>query len=157
MQTNKENQFNIIGITARTSNKAEMQGNGLIPKLWQQFFADQILSKIPNITNHSIIVAYYDYASDKDGQYSVLIGARAPETDNLAHGMINVTIPAGNYAIFLSEQGPIAQVAFKTWQNIWHLEDQKELNRKYAVDYEIYDQRAQNPANAQVEIHIRVD
>ena len=42
------------------------------------------------------------------------------------------------------------------WQQIWKLEDLGKLKRTYQADFELYDQRAQDPQNAQVDIYIGV-
>lgn len=146
--------FDVIGIAARTSNEAEMQGRGVIPQLWQQFFADQVLAKIPHKADPAILELYYDFASDKDGEYTVLIGVRVTSTNAVPTGMVSLHVPAGKTAIFITEKGPVPQVVVDTWQKIWTLEDQGKLKHTYTVDYEVYDERSQDTANAQVEIHV---
>ena len=49
-----DQEFYIIGITIRTTNKAAIN-NGTIKNLWQQFFTQSILSKIPNKINHELV------------------------------------------------------------------------------------------------------
>jgi predicted transcriptional regulator YdeE len=39
-----------------------------------------------------------------------------------------------------------------TWANIW--EHDKELNRKYSYDFEVYGDKSQNGENSEVEIYI---
>jgi len=40
----------------------------------------------------------------------------------------------------------------KTWTTIW--ERDKELNRKYTYDFEVYGEKSQNGENSEVEIYI---
>jgi predicted transcriptional regulator YdeE len=148
--------FNIIGIAARTSNDIELQGNGVIPKLWQRFFAEQISIKIPNKADNAIIALYHDYASDKNGAYTLLIGARVTSIDQIPAGMVTRYVPASKNAIFIKQKGAAAHVTLETWQRIWKLEDQGELIRSYTFDYELYDGRSQDPHSAQVAIRISV-
>ncbi|BCE14888.1 hypothetical protein RSC3_02244 [Bacillus paralicheniformis] len=44
---------------------------------------------------------------------------------------------------------------FETWQEIWTW-DEKNL-RTYTGDFEVYDEQAENPENAQVVIYVAVD
>jgi predicted transcriptional regulator YdeE len=149
--------FNVMGISVRTSNAIEFQeGGGHIPKLWQQFFVDQILSKIPHKADNAVMALYFDYESDKNSDYNLLLGARVTHVDAIPSGMIVQEVPAQNFAVFTSDQGKFPDVAVNTWQKIWRLESQEKLARSYTVDYELYDERSQDPSNAQIEIHIGI-
>jgi predicted transcriptional regulator YdeE len=153
---NAENEFNVIGIGARTSNRVEFAGKGVISNLWQKLFAEQMLNKIPHKIDNAVVALYYNFENDKDGEYDILIGARVSSLDEVPEGMIGIHVPAEKRAVFVTEQGPQMQVVVGTWQKIWALEDQGKLNRTYQMDYELYDERSQDPAHAQVEIHIGV-
>lgn len=148
--------FNVIGITTRTTNKVEMQGNGLIGKLWQRFFMEQVLAKIPNKIDQAVVGVYYDFESDKNGEYTLLVGARVASLDDIPEGLVGLEVPAGKMAVFTTEKGPLTEVTVGTWMRIWDLEDQGKLDRTYIADYEIYDERSADPANAMVEIHIGI-
>ena len=71
--------------------------------------------------------------------------------------MIARKVPAGQYVVFMSERGPVEKIVVETWQKIWSA-TKAELGgeRAYNVDFEIYDERASDPKNAQVEIHIGI-
>jgi predicted transcriptional regulator YdeE len=73
-------------------------------------------------------------------------------------GMVLKKIPAGNYAVIASERGPVAKVVPTAWQQIWSLEDKSQLGseRSYRADFELYDERASDPQNSQVDIYIGV-
>src|SRR5215467_10831955 len=68
--------FTVIGIEARTSNAREMTANGIIAKQWARFWGENLSEEIPNRIDSTILAVYSDYASDKDDEYSFLIGAR---------------------------------------------------------------------------------
>src|SRR6185436_6073767 len=70
-----EPSFDVIGISARTSNAAEMSGAGVIGALWQRFFAENIAAQIPNKIGYDLIAVYTDAANGKEGEYTVIIGA----------------------------------------------------------------------------------
>ena len=53
-----------------------------------------------------------------------------------------------------SEKGPLPQVIPAAWQRIFQLESDGKLRRAYRSDFEIYDQRSQDPADAQVDIYL---
>ena len=63
-------------------------------------------------------------------------------------------IPAGKYAVFTTEVGPFAKVIPDAWQRIFKLEQEGKIKRAYKTDFEIYDQRAQDPQNGQVDIYV---
>ena len=51
--------------------------------------------------------------------------------------------------------GKFPNVVIDTWQKIWQMSDE-ELGgtRSYIADFEIYDERSYDPANAVVDIYI---
>ena len=151
-----QEQFSIIGIAARTTNGKETAGEGIIGKQWQKFFQEQTLQKIPHKADRNIYAVYTDYASDRTGEYSFVIGAKVNDKSTVPHGMVLKTIPAGDYAVLTSDKGPVGKVVVAAWQGIWALEDKAALGgaRAYRADFEIYDQRAADPQNSQVDIYV---
>lgn len=150
------NAFDVIGIAERTSNAAEFSGKGKIGPLWKRFFDEEILTKIPHKADNAIIALYYDYESNKDGAYTILIGARVTSTQEIPLGMVHCHVPAQKYAVFTTERGIVWQQVVKTWQFIWQFEDESKLNRSYVVDYQLYDQRSMNPNDGVVDIYIGI-
>ena len=149
--------FAVIGIAERTTNAREMSGDGVIGKQWGRFMQENLLAHIPNKADTSIIAVVTDYANDKDGEYTHLIGARVTSTDDVPAGMVVKKVPAGKYAIFTSEKGPVAQVVVGTWQRIWaQAKNAPGGNRAYKADYEVYDERAMDPENAQMDVHVGI-
>ncbi len=70
-------------------------------------------------------------------------------------GMVRRQFLAGRYAVFTSERGPVAKVVVETWKRIWsYYESPANGQRAYRADFEVYDQRAADPSNAQVDIYI---
>lgn len=151
-----ESAFDVIGITVRCSTQEAIRNN-TIGKLWQRFFEDQIFTKIPNKIDTTLLALYYDFESDKSGEYTTLIGVRVSSIKEVPAGMVAKHVPADNREVFLTEQGPMGQVVFGTWQKIWQLEDAGKLKHSYTVDYELYDERSRDLQNAQVEIHVGVN
>lgn len=149
--------FTVVGIAERTNNAKEAGPDGIIGKQWGRFFRERVAAKIPNRTDENIVAVYTDYASDVNGDYTFLIGARVTKAESLAEGLVAKTVPAGRYAVFTSERGQVQKVVVDTWKHVWATH-QRELGgeRAYQADFELYDQRAQNPADAVMEIHVGI-
>jgi len=150
-----EPEFMVVGISMRTTNKQAIE-EGTIQQLWQQLLDQDILFKIPNKVNNSVMALYYDYASDKDGEYTLLIGAQVSSLDDVPEDLTTLHVPATKRAVFLSDFGALNCIVFNLWQKIWKQEEHNEIDRAYKIDYEIYDERSHNQAEALVEIHISV-
>jgi predicted transcriptional regulator YdeE len=149
--------FRVIGIEARTSNAREMTDNGAIPKLWDELVREGVLTRIPNRTDSNIIAVYTDYESDENGLYTYVLGAKVRSTETIPQGMVAKEIPAGKYALLTSDRGPVAEVVVKTWRRIWSLpQSNPGIRRNFKTDFEIYDERASDRQNAQVEIHVGI-
>ena len=149
--------FTVVGIEASTSNAKEMSPNGVIPKQWARFQRENLTAQIPNKADSSVLAVYSDYVSDKDGEYNFLIGARVTSAKDIPAGMVGKKVPAGRYAIFTSNRGPVAKVVVAAWQQIWAVpKSSPGGDRAYRTDYEVYDERAANPEDAQVDVHIGI-
>ena len=144
----------VIGIAARTTNAKEATAGGIIAAQWQKFFQEGILGKISNKTSANIYAVYTDYASDRNGEYVFVIGAMVKEGTVPPAGMVSKRVPGGRYAVLTSEQGPVSAVVPGAWQKLWKLEDDGKLKRAYKTDFEIYDQRARDPQNTQVDVYV---
>jgi predicted transcriptional regulator YdeE len=153
-----QNGFSVVGIEARTTNAKEMSGEGVISKQWQKFIQDGIQQKIPDKVDRTVYAVYTDYASDRNGEYSFLIGAKVNADAPAPAGMVLRKIPTGDYAIVTSDKGPVGKVVTAAWQQIWSLEDKAQLGapRAYKADFEVYDQRAADPQSTQVDVYVGV-
>jgi predicted transcriptional regulator YdeE len=155
MITKNQDSFLVIGIEARTNNKKEAGPDGVIPKFWDQFMKENLVAKIPHKADDAIIAAYTEYESDMNGDYTFFIGAKVSEVNIVPEGMVYKKVEAGNYKVATTEKGPVWEVVLKAWQNIWSL-PASDANRNYLFDYEVYDQRVQDPSNGMVDIFIGV-
>jgi predicted transcriptional regulator YdeE len=148
--------FDVVGIEARTTNAKEISGQGVIGPMWGRFMSEGILAKIANRNGDVIYSLYMGYTSDRNGDYDFVIGARVSSSPSIPDGMVLKRVPAGKYAVIASDKGPGFEVVPKAWQQVWRMEDQKQLDRAYATDFEVYDERAQNPQDAQVDLYVGV-
>jgi predicted transcriptional regulator YdeE len=149
--------FTVVGIAVRTSNAEQMTSERPIGKQWERLFKEGVLATIPNKADGNIVALYTEYASDKDGEYTYVLGARVTKVESVPAGMVAKNVPAGRYAVFTSEKGPVQTVVVEMWRRVWAT-PKSELggNRAYKADFEVYDQRAQNPADSVVDLYIAV-
>lgn len=149
--------FIVVGIAVRTSNAREMTADGVIGKQWARLMQEGLLAKIPYKADQSIVAIYTDYASDHNGEYTFLLGARVTSAADVPAGMVTRQIPAGKFAVFISEKGPAQQVVPATWMRINSLpKSASGGDRTYAADYEIYDERARDPQNVVVDVYVGI-
>ena len=150
-------EFIVAGIAARTSNAKEMTADGVIGKQWARLMQEDVLAKIPEKADASIVAVYTDYASDKDGEYTYLLGARVTSDTALPGGITGKKISAGKFAVFTTEKGPGPKVVPEAWMRINSL-SKSALggDRTYRADYEIYDERARDPQNLQAEVYVGI-
>ncbi|MGE6629770.1 GyrI-like domain-containing protein [Bacillus sp. NPDC077027] len=134
----------VKGRSIRTSNALEMTEERKIPEHWQRYFEEEKNGSAPQV-----IALYSDYESDENGEYLLTIGAFVEENEQNA-----IFLPPTTYAKFQSRKGPIDEIVLETWQIIWQWD--KRQYRTYTGDYELYDERALNPKEAQVDIYIAV-
>lgn len=118
----------IMGREIRTSNSRELSGQGLIGELWSKMNAE--LGRP--------IAVYSQYASDKDGEYSYMLGVEVGHDETLPLQFSKRTTEDGDY-LCLKGDGPITpDLVTSLWRQIWMLEETGQLARAYRTDFEIY-------------------
>jgi predicted transcriptional regulator YdeE len=149
-------EFLIVGTEVRTNNAREMTNDGVISKQWAQFVADGILDRIPNKVDPTIYAVYTDYASDRNGDYTYVIGAKVNDGLAIPPLMVAKRVPAGTYAVVTSSKGPVQHIVPQAWREIWSWEDKSQLGgqRAYKADFEVYDQRSRDPQDSQLDVYV---
>jgi predicted transcriptional regulator YdeE len=142
--------FNIIGISVKTTNK-DNQAAQDIGKLWQQFYEENLFEKIPNKLSDDIYSIYTDYKSDFTDEYTTIIGMQVKSLENIPAGLIGRQFPSDNFEK-ITAIGPMPKAIVDVWTDIWKRD--KELNRKYTYDFEVYGEKSRNGENSEVEIYI---
>jgi predicted transcriptional regulator YdeE len=112
--------------------------------------------RIPDKTGSNLYAVYSEYASDHHGEYTFMVGAPVKAHTAVPEGMDPKLILAGKYAVITTQKGPFPKVIPQAWLEIFKLEDEGKLNRTYQTDFELYDERALDPQNGQVDIYIGV-
>lgn len=130
--------FEIYGLKTRTNNADEMSGLGKIANLWKEFLnsSDSDINEIYGV--------YYDYASDLNGEYSLLAGAKSHSSEICE----KVEIKSARYAVFNSSSKS-TNAAIELWSEIWKFFENSEIKRAYKTDFEKY-------LNGELEIYISI-
>jgi predicted transcriptional regulator YdeE len=143
---------NIVGVEARTTNRAEMVSEtAKIPALWARFF--QVEGAIPNRTDPGIVLGTYTrYESDYQGEYSLIVGAEVGGPVDVPAGMAGLAIPPARYLVFTAD-GEMPGALIKTWTEIWqYFADTSEYQRAYTTDFERHDKNEK----ASVDVYIAI-
>ena len=149
--------FTVIGISARTSNAKEVSDEGVIGKMWARLFQEGVLAKVPNKADQNIVAVYTEYASDHNGEYTYVLGARVNSDTEVPTGMVAKKIPGQKFAVFTSEKGPAQKVVPQVWMKINSLpQTAVGGDRNYKADFEIYDERASDPQNLQMDVYVGI-
>jgi len=144
------NGFKIIGISTRTTNKDNKAQQDL-GQLWGEFYSENLFEKIPNKLSNEVLTIYTDYKSDFMEDYTTIIGMPVSTLDEIPNGLVGREFQANNFQKFTAK-GEMPNAVVNTWIDIW--KRNKELNRKYSYDFEVYGEKSQNGENSEVDIYI---
>jgi predicted transcriptional regulator YdeE len=148
--------FDVIGIEVRTNNAQEATSGGAIPQQWQRLYMQGVLDQIPGRLDQSVVAVYTKYASDWNGDYNYILGARVKPGTKAPAGMVAVSVPAGKYVEFTSARGPAPQVVPNLWKEVWgYFQEPGNPARAYNADFEVYDDMS-NPNSIQMKAFIGV-
>jgi len=151
MKTTIVEKFNLIGIAIRTTNENGQSATD-IPQLWNKFLSKNIILKIPNKIDDTIYCVYTDYEKDYTKPYTTILGCRVETLNKIPENLIARSFAGGEYAIFKVNGKITDNIIYKEWVKIWN----SAIPRAYTADFEIYDEKAQNPNNAEIDIFIAV-
>lgn len=146
------NNFKIIGISVQTTNQNN-QAAADIGKLWQRFYAEEIINKIPKKQSKDVYAIYTNYQSDYTGTYTTIIGQKVSSLDNIPDGLVGKEIRNENLKKYIAK-GEMPNAVVNTWLEIWN--NDANLNRSYIADFEVYGEKSQQGAESEVEIYIGV-
>ncbi len=152
MQQVQIESFNIIGIAIRTTNENGQAATD-IPKLWDAFLSNALLSKIPSKIDGTIYSLYTEYESDHTKPYTTILGCKVEHLDEIPEGMVGKSFKGGKY-LKLTANGNLTEgLVANQWYQIWDMD----LDRRYTVDFEAYGEKTQNPQEAQVDFFIAIE
>ena len=124
----------VTGLQARTKNADEMNTESQkIAPLWGRFYSEVLPTLSEGATVYGV---YYNYASDAQDEFDVLVGA---DTLEVTEDMKSVELQAGKYLMF-PVSGELPQAIIDTWMQIWaYFEDPSiDERRAYETDFELY-------------------
>ena len=143
--------FKVIGISVRTTNKNNQVAKD-IGDLWGRFINDKVLEAIPNKIDNTIYSIYTDYESDHTKPYTTILGCKVKNLDIIPNGMVGKSIKGGNYVKFSTKGDLMKDLVINKWFEIWEMD----LNRLFTADFEVFGEKAQNPADAEIDILIAI-
>lgn len=152
-------EIKLVGLTARTNNKNEMNPQtSKIGELAGRFWGQNIAGQISNRKNPGVTFSVYtEYESNEHGDYTYFIGEEVDSFENIPSGLQKLTMPAAKYQKFTTPSGKMPEVVIQAWQQIWKMTvNDFDGERAYVADFEVYDQRASDPANASLDIYIGI-
>lgn len=122
----------IVGMANKTTNDHEQSAHDL-PKLWSNYFTQEIETTIPHKKEPlQRICLYTDY---KPQGYTVIIGACVTVLEDVPATLEERELPAGKYAVF-TVNGPLETAVAKAWHHIRAIAD---LPRAFTNDFELYE------------------
>ncbi len=151
MQTIKIEAFKVIGIAVRTSNNKGESARD-IGALWQRFMSEGILAKIPNRIDDTVYSIYTNYEEDHTKPYDTILGCKVSSLEQIPEGLVGQAFDASEYVKFVCKGDLTKGAVIATWNEIW----QTDLQRAYTADFEVYDQRSANPADAEVDVLVAI-
>lgn len=151
MTTVTVNQFHLIGIAVRTTNEQNKAAND-IPMLWDRFFKEDVLNQIPNKVCTAVYSLYTNYEGDHTMPYTTIIGCEVADLSVIPEGMVGQTFETDKYQK-TTVKGDLTQgLIINEWEKIWS----ENWDRKYSADFEVYDEKASNPHDAEVSIYVAI-
>lgn len=150
-------EIKMTGVSVRTTNASEAGPNGRLPGLWEAYFNSNMASDTRIINPEFIYALYTDYESDANGEYTVVIGHEAGDTETEKSNNYNsAVIPASKYLVFTTKKGPVYEVVAQAWGEIWGYFQASSETRAFTGDFELYDALHFDPANSEVQIYIAI-
>lgn len=143
--------FKVIGIAVRTTNENGQSAQD-IGQLWGKFMAEGIAEKIPNKIDASVCSIYTNYQGDQTEPYDTILGCKVSSIEKVPDGMVAQAFDGGTYGKFISKGDLTKGVVFGTWAEIW----QKDLDRVFTADFEVYGEKSQNPIDAEVDVLVAI-
>lgn len=151
METVTIEPFKVISILIRTTNE---DGRSLqdIAGLWGRFLTGKVLDAIPNKVDNTVYSIYTNYERDHTRPYDTIIGCSVHSLDAVPDGMVGRLFAGGKY-VKLNAKGDLSKgLIADQWSKIWDMK----LDRSFTADFEVFDDRAGDPSNAELDFFVAV-
>ena len=141
----------VTGIRIRTINK---DGRSIqdISMTWKKLFDKGIYNNIQNKLNHKTIGLYTEYDGDNTKPYTFIAGTEVSRKVKINGEIESIVIPKGKYAKFIII-GDVQNAVGRAWEEIWNMN----IKRKYACDFEEYQNNSQDMKKQEIHIYIGLD
>ncbi|GEP90774.1 hypothetical protein CTE07_24190 [Chitinophaga terrae (ex Kim and Jung 2007)] len=148
----KQPGFHLAGIKLK-GKTTNANGQSAIDcgNLWQEFQQGNYAAKVKEKAGEEVYAVYYDYDSDHTAPYAYFIGSRVNDESAVPEGMEHLFIPEGEYNK-LTAQGKMPDCVADKWREIWS----SDISRGYKFDFEVYDARSWDWANATVDVFLSI-
>jgi predicted transcriptional regulator YdeE len=140
----------IIGIATETSNQ-DGRSTQDIGQLWERFYAENIKRRILEKAGDEVYAIYTDYESEYTGKYTIIIGLKVKSLDHIPMGLVGREFEPLTFRKFTAK-GKMPGAVVDAWKEIW--KNDKDPNRRYQYDFEVYGAASQNGENSVVDIFV---
>jgi predicted transcriptional regulator YdeE len=150
MEKTKKNNFRLVGL--KLENKTTNENNQASTdcgNLWQKFERERIFELIPNKLTNEVFAVYFDYEKDETKPFSYFIGCKVDKDTEAPQGLKELQLPAQNY-FKVTAKGVMTGCITEAWQKIWN----SDIKRRFAFDFEVYDERSKDWKDAELDIYI---
>lgn len=147
----------LVGLAVRTNNTDEMNSaTAKISQTIKTFFSQQMMDRIAHrLPNSRLFSVYSQYANQHHGDYTYFFGIEVTDFAGQPDDLATLTVPMQTCAKLTVGPGPMPAIVTDAWGAIWGMTEEALGGRRaYRADYEIYDERSANPANAIVDIYV---
>ena len=117
--------------------------------LWERFTKESIASRIDEKFSDVIYAVYYNYSGDHNDPYHYFLGCQVPESTVAGEGLSILNIAGAHYTR-ITARGKMPDCVANAWTKIW----KSKMQRAYIADFEVYDERASNWENVEVDIFL---
>lgn len=139
-----------LALAGKTTNANGQSGRDC-GKLWSEFEATDMVSKIKNRLTDDVIAVYHQYEGNQMQSFSYFIGCKVSLDAEASEELDYLTIPEGVYQK-ISISGKMPDCMTNAWKEI----QDADTKRAFTADYEIYGTKSQNWHNAEIEIMLSV-
>lgn len=144
--------FKLAGLAlARKTTNANGRSSHDCGKLWSEFEAADMVSKIKNRLTDDVIAVYHQYEGNQMQSFSYFIGCKISPDDEASEELDYLTITEGVYQK-ISVSGKMPDCMTNAWKEI----HDSDIKRAFTADFEIYGPKSQNWDNAEIEIMLSV-
>lgn len=113
---------------------------------------EKVLEAIPNKIDNTVYSIYTEYESDHTKPYTTILGCKVETLSIIPERMVGRSFDGGNYVKFSAKGDLMKDLIINKWLEIWKMD----LNRLFTADFEVFGEKAQNPADAEIDFLIAV-